>query len=102
VWIERLRGEPVRPALDEPIQYLRCRVAYERHRAQAAARCFESFRARFPSSPHGEELLALLARTRVDLHGCGARSLLQQYIERYPRGRYVNEMRSRWALCGGR
>jgi TolA-binding protein len=77
------------PALAELSASLDCHVAYARRALARAATCFETFRKRFPRSPHDREMLALLAALRFD-DGCQrARPLLAEYLALYPRGPFA-------------
>jgi TolA-binding protein len=77
------------PALAELSGSLDCRVAYARRELARAATCFETFRRRYPRSPHDGEMLARLAALRFD-EGCErARPLLAEYLARYPRGTFA-------------
>jgi outer membrane protein assembly factor BamD (BamD/ComL family) len=91
-YLGRLDDAP--SALREPAAYIACRLDVDAGDGAAAARCFNSFRARFPSSPHDEEVLAWLAGHAQDLAGCAsARELASEYLRRYPHGAFAERAR---------
>jgi hypothetical protein len=87
------------PALAELAASLDCRVAHARRALPRAAACLETFRKRFPHSPHDRELLALLAALRFE-EGCErARPLLAEYLARYPGGPFAATAAGGLATC---
>jgi hypothetical protein len=79
----------------EPAHYLTCRVAVETRDA-VAVRCLLEYRARFPTSAHDAEALALLAQLAHGGGGCfAARSYLAELASTHPRHKLTTAWRSR-------
>lgn len=82
-------------ALREPAHYLSCRLAVEANDLSTATTCFTSFRAAFPRSSHDDEVLAWLAGHAQETSGCGgARTLDDEYLQRYPHGTFAARARA--------
>ena len=58
------------------------------HDPRGALRELDGYRARFPDGDLAEESLALSIEARVELGDGAARSLAEQYLRRFPRGRF--------------
>lgn len=72
------------PSLEEPAEYLRCRVLVKRAPAEAE-RCLADFRRRFPSSAHDADALAAEAALALSRGGCPAADAARAELERrYP------------------
>jgi outer membrane protein assembly factor BamD (BamD/ComL family) len=97
VLVDRPRVDPL---VAQPAHRLLCRVELRAQRPLAADRCLERFRRRYPRSTHDAEMLALLASLRYQRGGCAAaRSLLEEYITRYPTGPFAQGALSRKRRC---
>ena len=89
------------PSLEEPTEYLRCRVL-ARRAAQAvqAERCMADFRRRFPASAHDADALATETALALARGGCpAAQTLLAELERRHPKHVSVARLR---AACGRR
>jgi TolA-binding protein len=72
------------PALEEPTDYLRCRVLAKRAAADAE-RCLADFRRRFPASAHDADALATETALALARGGCpAAQALLTELERRHP------------------
>jgi hypothetical protein len=58
------------------------------HDAAGALRELDSYRARFPDGDLAEEALALSIEARLAIEDAAARSLAEQYLRQFPRGRF--------------
>lgn len=96
-YLRRLPDPANDRALAEAAHHLRCRLEVKVGDDAEATSCLRAFRQRYPRSPHDAESLALLADiTRT----CDeARSLLDQYLRLYPRGRFAAAAAARLAAC---
>ncbi len=75
------------PTLEEPKEYLRCRVLARRTAARTteAERCLADFRRRFPASAHDADALATETALALARGGCpAAQSLLGELERRHP------------------
>jgi TolA-binding protein/ferric-dicitrate binding protein FerR (iron transport regulator) len=97
--LERLGRTDVAPSLAEPAHYLRCRVEVASKRRVSANACLASFLKQFPDSPHGSEVLALLASFRLEESCESARPFLDEYLRRYPNGSFAGDAQTRRAEC---
>jgi hypothetical protein len=72
------------PALEEPKEYLRCRVLARRTavRTTEAERCLADFRRRFPASAHDGDALATETALALARGGCAAAQALLTELER--------------------
>jgi len=89
------------PSLEEPTEYLRCRVL-ARRAAQAvqAERCMADFRRRFPASAHDADALATETALALARGGCpAAQSLLAELEQLHPKHGSAARLR---AACGRR
>jgi TolA-binding protein len=87
------------PALREPARFLRCRLDVD-ERLPGAADCLAAFRHEFAGSPHDAEALALEAGLREARGDCRrALPLLDEYLERYPRGPFAAQAAARRVRC---
>ena len=89
------------PSLEEPTEYLRCRVL-ARRAAQAvqAERCMADFRRRFPASAHDADALATETALALARGGCrAAQALLAELERRHPKHGAAARLR---AACGRR
>jgi TolA-binding protein len=90
------------PSLEEPTEYLRCRVLAKRPAAHAgeAERCLADFRRRFPTSAHDADALATETALAIARGGCpAAQSLLAELEQRHPKHRAAARLRG---ACGRR
>ena len=72
------------PSLEEPTDYLRCRVLAKRAVAEAE-RCLADFRRRFPGSAHDADALGAETALAMVRGGCSAaQALLAELERRYP------------------
>ena len=72
------------PSLEEPTDYLRCRVLAKRA-TREAERCLADFRRRFPSSAHDADALGAETALAMVQGGCpAAQALLAELERRYP------------------
>ena len=69
------------PSLEEPTDYLRCRVLAKRTAAEAE-RCLAAFRRRFPASAHDADALATETALALARGGCPAAKALLAELER--------------------
>ena len=75
------------PALEEPTEYLRCRVLAKRTAVGTAEaeRCLADFRRRFPASAHDADALATETALALARGGCpAAQALLTELERRHP------------------
>jgi TolA-binding protein len=75
------------PSLEEPTEYLRCRVLVKRTgvRTTEAERCLADFRRRFPASAHDADALATETALALARGGCpAAQALLTELERRHP------------------
>ena len=75
------------PSLEEPTEYLRCRVLARRTAARTteAERCLADFRRRFPASAHDADALATETALALARGGCpAAQALLTELERRHP------------------
>ncbi|HLK89855.1 MAG TPA: FecR domain-containing protein [Polyangia bacterium] len=87
------------PSLEEPTEYLRCRVLAKRAASQAE-RCLADFRRRFPTSAHDADALASETALAMVRGGCpAAQALLTELARLHPEHRSAARLR---AACGGR
>jgi ferric-dicitrate binding protein FerR (iron transport regulator)/TolA-binding protein len=87
------------PSLQEPTDYLRCRVLARRAAAEAE-RCLADFRRRFPESAHGADALATETALALVRGGCSAaHALLAELERRHPEHGAAARLR---AACGRR
>jgi len=85
------------PSLEEPTEYLRCRVLARRPAARAteAERCLADFRRRFPASAHDADALATQTALALARGGCAAAQALRAELERrHPRHGAVDRLRA--------
>jgi TolA-binding protein len=89
------------PSLEEPREYLRCRVLAKRAAQTAQAEhCMADFRRRFPASAHDADALATETALALARGGCrAAQSLLAELERRHPKNGSAARLR---AACGGR
>ena len=93
------------PSLEEPTEYLRCRVLAKRAPARATQsgkgeRCLADFRRRFPASAHDADALATETALALARGGCpAAQALLTELERRYPRHGSAARLR---AVCSRR
>ncbi len=90
------------PSLEEPTEYLRCRVLARRAAARAteAERCLADFRRRFPASAHDAAALATETALALARGGCpAAQALLAELERRHPEHGAAARLR---AACGRR
>jgi hypothetical protein len=89
------------PSLEEPTEYLRCRVLAKRAaQTGQAERCMADFRRRFPVSPHDSDALATETALALARGGCpAARALLAELERRHPKHGSTARLR---AACGRR
>ena len=90
------------PSLEEPTEYLRCRVLARRPAARAteAERCLADFRRRFPASAHDADALATETALALARGGCpAAQALLTELERRHPTHGAAARLR---AACGRR
>jgi TolA-binding protein len=87
------------PSLEEPTDYLRCRVL-AKHAASEEERCLADFRRRFPASAHDADALGAETALAMVRGGCpAARALLTELERRYPAHGSAVRLR---AACGSR
>jgi FecR-like protein len=87
------------PSLEEPTDYLRCRVLAKRSGTEAE-RCLADFRRRFPASAHDADALGAETALVMVRGGCpAAEALLAELERRYPKHGSAVRLR---AACGGR
>jgi hypothetical protein len=87
------------PSLEEPTDYLRCRVLAKRA-ATEAERCLADFRRRFPASAHDADALGAETALAMVRGGCpAAQALLAELDRRYPKHGSAVRLR---AACGGK
>ncbi len=85
------------PSLEEPTDYLRCRVLAKRA-ATEAERCLADFRRRFPASAHDADALATETALAMVRGGCpAAQALLAELERRHPEHGSAVRLR---AACG--
>ena len=88
------------PSLEEPTDYLRCRVLAKRAAATEAERCLADFRRRFPSSAHDADALGAETALAMVRGGCPAAQALLAELERgYPKHGSAVRLR---AACGSK
>jgi len=89
------------PSLEEPREYLRCRVLAKRGaRSAQAERCMADFRRRFPASAHDADALATETALALARGGCpAAQSLLAELEQLHPKHGSAARLR---AACGRR
>ena len=90
------------PSLEEPTEYLRCRVLAKRTavRTTEAERCLADFRRRFPASAHDAAALATEAALALARGGCpAAQALVTELERRHPEHGSAARLR---AACGRR
>jgi len=89
------------PSLEEPTEYLRCRVLTKRAAQFAQAeRCMADFRRRFPTSAHDADALATETALALARGGCpAAETLLEELERRRPKHGAAARLR---AACGRR
>jgi hypothetical protein len=90
------------PSLEEPTEYLRCRVLAKRTatRTTEAERCLSDFRRRFPASAHDADALATETALALARGGCpAAQALLTELERRHPEHGSAARLR---AACGRR
>jgi ferric-dicitrate binding protein FerR (iron transport regulator) len=90
------------PSLEEPTEYLRCRVLAKRTavRTTEAERCLADFRRRFPASAHDADALATETAMALARGGCpAAQALLTELERRHPEHGSAARLR---AACGRR
>ena len=90
------------PSLEEPTEYLRCRVLAKRTavRTTEAERCLADFRRRFPASAHDADALATETALALARGGCpAAQALLTELERRHPAHGSAARLR---AACGRR
>jgi ferric-dicitrate binding protein FerR (iron transport regulator) len=90
------------PSLEEPREYLRCRVLAKRTavRTTEAERCLADFRRRFPASAHDADALATETAMALARGGCpAAQALLTELERRHPEHGSAARLR---AACGHR
>ena len=90
------------PSLEEPTEYLRCRVLARRTavRTTEAERCLADFRRRFPASAHDADALATETALALARGGCpAAQALLTELARRHPEHGSAARLR---AACGRR
>jgi len=76
------------PSLEEPTEYLRCRVLAKRTavRTAEAERCLSDFRRRFPASAHDADALVTETALALARGGCpAAQPLLTELERRHPK-----------------
>ena len=87
------------PSLEEPTDYLRCRVLAKRT-ATEAERCLTDFRLRFPASAHDADALGAETALAMVRGGCpAAQALLAELERRYPKHGSAVRLR---AACGSK
>ena len=87
------------PSLEEPTDYLRCRVLAKRASTEAE-RCLADFRRRFPASAHDADALAAETALAMVRGGCSAaQARLVELERRYPKQGSAVRLR---AACGSR
>jgi hypothetical protein len=87
------------PSLEEPTDYLRCRVLAKRD-ATEAEQCLADFRHRFPTSAHDTDALGAETALAMVRGGCpAARALLEELERRYPKHGSAIRLR---AACGSK
>ena len=87
------------PSLEEPTDYLRCRVLAKRA-ATEAERCLADFRRRFPASAHDADALGAETALAMVRGGCpAAQALLAELERRYPKHGSAVRLR---AACGSK
>ena len=87
------------PSLEEPTDYLRCRVLAKRA-ATEAERCLADFRRRFPASAHDADVLGAETALAMVRGGCpAAQAPLAELERRYPKHGSAVRLR---AVCGSR
>ncbi len=87
------------PSLEEPTDYLRCRVLAKRAAAEAE-RCLTDFRLRFPASAHDADALGAETALAMVRGGCpAAQALLAELERRYPKHGSAVRLR---AACGSK
>ncbi|HXI57834.1 MAG TPA: tetratricopeptide repeat protein, partial [Polyangia bacterium] len=100
-WLDALLASDREPALREPARFLRCEVQVRSGDAVDARRCLESFRARFPDSSRDATALGWLVRLAPSPPQCPPlRSLVDEYLRRYPTGPDAALAARRRAACG--
>jgi len=85
------------PSLEEPTEYLRCRVLARRAPARAAEaeRCLADFRRRFPASAHDADALATETALALVRGGCpAAQALLTELERRHPQHGAATRLRA--------
>jgi len=86
-------------SLEEPTDYLRCRVLAKRAAAEAE-RCLADFRLRFPVSAHDADALGAETALAMVRGGCpAAKALLAELERRYPKHGSAVRLR---AACGSK
>jgi hypothetical protein len=72
------------PSLEEPTEYLRCRVLAKRTAVNTtrAEQCLADFRRHFPASAHGADALATQTALAMARGGCAAAQALLAELER--------------------
>ena len=87
------------PSLEEPTDYLRCRVL-AKQTATDAERCLADFRRRFPASAHDADALGAETALAMVRGGCpAAQALLAELERRYPTHGSAVRLR---AACGSK
>jgi hypothetical protein len=87
------------PSLEEPTDYLRCRVLAKRAGTEAE-RCLADFRRRFPASAHDADALGAETALAMVRGGCpAAQALLTELEHRYPKHGSAVRLR---AACGSK
>ena len=93
-YLERLLASSASAGLREPALYASCRLHLESGDLAAATTCFQAFRGAFPESSHDGEVLAWLAGRAEESGGCAAaRGLVDEYLQRYPKGPFATRAR---------
>ena len=84
------------PSLEEPTDYLRCRVLAKRAAAERGSeRCLADFRRRFPASAHDADALATETALALARGGCpAAQALLAELERRHPAHRSAARLRA--------
>ncbi|MEA2701149.1 MAG: hypothetical protein QOI66_5420 [Myxococcales bacterium] len=100
-WLDALLASDREPALREPARFLRCEVQVRSGDAVNARHCLETFRARFPDSSRDAMALGWLVHLAPPSPQClPLRSLVDEYLRRYPGGPDAALATRRKAACG--
>jgi TolA-binding protein len=84
----------------EPAAFFICRSDQELGRRASSVRCFERYRADYPSSPHDGDALAALAALHLDVADCAmALPLVEEYLRRYAGGNHARAMQAARDRC---